>query len=167
MHSNPGQVQRGKRRYPHILAPLRDIAFILTRNPARFIAVIRQASLSAAFRERLMLAVTGVNQCLACTYLHSTIALSEGITQQDIDLLLSGDISGAPEEEVTALLYAQTWAEANAKPDQKSKQALQTKYGKSLATEIEIVLHMIRLGNLTGNSFEFIVDSVLSWFRRK
>lgn len=166
VHSKPGQVKPGKRRYYNLLSPLRDIAFILKQNPYRLLAVLRKVSISSAFRERLMLAVTGVNECSACTYIHSTIALTEGITQADIDLLLSGDFTIAPEHEIPALLYAQSWAEADAKPCSASKQALATEYGKALANEIEIVLHMIRLGNLTGNSFEFTVDTILSKFRK-
>ncbi len=67
--------------------------------------------ISAAFRERLMLAVTSVNACAACSYAHARAALTEGLDENEIDALLSGHFEQCPKDEQPALLYAQHWAE--------------------------------------------------------
>jgi len=70
-----------------------------------------------AFRERIMLAITAVNGCRYCSYAHARMALAAGLTQEEVGELATGDLTGAPAEQVPALLYAQHWAESDARPD--------------------------------------------------
>ncbi len=112
---------------------------------------------SPAFRERLMLAVTAVEGCRYCSYLHSKLALKGGIPQEEIGRLLSGDIQNCPKEEVIAILYAQHWAESNARPDPEAVQKLQEVYGPKMAEAIHLILRMVRLGNLLGNTWDYLL----------
>ena len=48
--------------------------------------------LSPAFKERLMLAVTEVNDCRYCSYFHTRQALKSGVSPEEINRLLSGDV---------------------------------------------------------------------------
>ncbi len=120
---------------------------------------LREASLliPAAFRERLMLAVTAVNGCRYCSYFHAKQALQSGIESDEIKRLLSGDIAGCPDEEVIAVIYAQHWAESNAHPDHEAVLRLQQTYGAEKAGAINVLLRMIRLGNLLGNTWDFLL----------
>ncbi len=118
---------------------------------------MKSGIISPEFRERLMLAVTAVNGCKYCSYYHSKQALKTGLTQEEIDLLLAGSIANCPEDEEIALIYAQYWAEANARPDADAVSKLIEVYGDEKAEAIDIVLHMIRLGNLSGNTWDYFL----------
>ncbi|MCB9420350.1 MAG: carboxymuconolactone decarboxylase family protein [Ardenticatenaceae bacterium] len=110
---------------------------------------------SPAFRERLMLAVTAVNGCRYCSYFHTKEALKTGLPESEIRAMLKGEVANAPTEELPALLYAQHWAENNAVPDPDVRQKLIATYGSDRADAIDIVLRMIRLGNLLGNTTDY------------
>jgi len=104
-----------------------------------------------------MLAVTSVEGCRYCSYFHSKLALKGGISQEEIGTLLSGDVEGCPEEETLAVLYAQHWAESNTHPDPEAVQKLQEIYGSEKAEAIHLMLRMIRLGNLLGNTWDYLL----------
>lgn len=112
---------------------------------------------SFAFRERLMLTVTEVNDCRYCSYFHTKEALKAGLSEEEIREYLLGDLKKAPAEELPALLYAQQWAATDAKPDDMARQNLYQTYGDDKAEAIETVLHMIRMGNLLGNLGDFLL----------
>jgi len=113
--------------------------------------------ISPVFRERLMLAVTAVNGCRYCSYFHAKQALESGVTQEEISQLLSGNTDGCPEEESLAVIYAQYWAESNAHPSFEAVIRLQETYGAEKAEAIHLMLRMIRLGNLLGNSWDYLL----------
>ena len=104
-----------------------------------------------------MLAVTAVEGCRYCSYFHTKLALKGGISREEINRLLSGEFENCPEEEILAVLYAQHWAESNAYPDQESVSKLKETYGLEKAEAINLMLRMIRLGNLMGNTLDYIL----------
>lgn len=140
------------RRYSGIVPFLRDIAFILRR-----LRYLRRGSMSGAFRERLILTVTAVNHCRYCAYSHTRLALRAGLKREAIESLLGGAIRDVPEREIPALLYARHWAENRARPDPEARHTLEQTYGSETAVTIEVVLRAIRLGNLTGNTFDALL----------
>lgn len=136
---------------------LTDLAYLLKRRAA-IRRAMRPELVSEAFRERLMLAVTQVNCCRYCSYFHAQQALKAGIQNHELQALLSGEFAQqVPAEEVTAVLYAQHWAESNAKPDAETRQHLIESYGQERSAAIEILLRMIRMGNLTGNLWDYLL----------
>jgi AhpD family alkylhydroperoxidase len=143
-----------KRFYHNPIHFLQDLAYILTNAP-RTRALIR-GSISPAFRERLMMAVTSVNACRYCAYFHAQVALTSGISRAEIEQILDGVFTRAPERELPALLYAQHWAGTNAQPEPVARAKLVATYGDDTAQAIEFVLRMIRVGNLLGNTFDYI-----------
>ncbi len=145
-----------KRTYKNLKELLSDLWFHL-RNRKRLREARNEGLLSPAFRERLMLAVTWVNGCRYCSYFHARQALKSGVTAQEISKLLSGDVDNCPEEEATAVIYAQHWAESDAHPDPEAVWKLEETYGPEKADAIHLVLRMIRLGNLLGNSWDYLL----------
>ena len=122
----------------------------------KMIKVVRGGEVvSEAFRERLMLAVTAVNGCRYCTYVHTKDAIKAGLSESELRNLLAGVVDDAPADELPALLYAQHWAEANANPDPETQQQLVATYGTERTEAIEMTLHMIRMGNLMGNQWDY------------
>jgi AhpD family alkylhydroperoxidase len=148
-----------KRTYSSLKELFTDLCFPI-RNRKQLREVNNKGLLSPAFRERLMLAVTSVEGCRYCSYFHSKLALKGGISQEEIGKLLSGDFEGCPEEEALAVLYAQHWAEANARPDPEAVQKLQEIYGSEKAGAINLMLRVIRLGNLLGNTWDYLLYCV-------
>jgi len=114
-------------------------------------------TVSPVLRERLMLVVTSVNQCRYCGAFHTRAAQISGITSSEIALLLGGNLQHAPASELPALLYAQAWAEANGAPDLSLHAQLATIYRTELVSGIELVLRAIRVGNLLGNTWDYLL----------
>ena len=145
-----------KRTYKNLKELFSDLWFPI-RNRKRLKEVMNKGSISPAFQERLMLAVTAVDGCRYCSYFHARQALKSGVTQEEISQLLSGDVDDCPEEEAVAVIYAQHWAESDAHPDPEAVRRLQQTYGVEKTEAIHLMLRMIRLGNLLGNSWDYLL----------
>jgi AhpD family alkylhydroperoxidase len=133
-----------------------DTRFALT-NRKKIGQVMKGNLIDPAFRERLMLTVTSVNNCRFCSYVHSKQALLSGLSKEETEMLLKGVIENCPEKEVPALFYAQHWADTDAKPDPKARHKLVKTYGKDTVEVIELVLRVIRMGNLVGNTWDYFL----------
>jgi AhpD family alkylhydroperoxidase len=144
-----------RRTYRSPTELFRDLWAILRRSP-QVSHMMRGRSLDAAFRERLMLAVTQVNNCRYCAYAHTRMALSEGVSAEEIEALGRGSYEGAPEAERPALRYAQHWAASDGRPDPQAAQDLRQRYGDDQAAAIELALRLIRVGNLLGNTWDVV-----------
>ena len=145
--------QFNKRRYRSLGEFWTDLRFLfLGLNKIKSVRII-----SPAFRERLMIAVTGVYGCIYCSWLHTGLALRTGIQREEIARLLSSSVETCPEDEHIALLYAQHWADSDANPQPQSTQRLVEIYGSEKAKAINLLLRMNRIGNLFGNSFDYLL----------
>jgi len=145
-----------KRTYKNLKGFFNDLYFPI-KNRNRLKEVTAKKLISPAFRERLMLAVTAVNGCRYCSYFHAKQALKSGLTSEEISRLLSGDVANCPEEEAVAIIYAQHWAECDTHPDPEAVLKLQQAYGVEKTEAIHLMLRMIRLGNLLGNSWDCLI----------
>lgn len=143
-----------RRIYHHWSEFLGDFRYMWQHRP-----LIRQAMreiIPFPFRERLMMVVTQVNGCRYCSYFHAKESLRAGLGTEELRQLLSGMIpQDTPTDELVALTYAQHWAESDAHPDPYVTQKLIETYGVQKAEAIHIVLRMIRIGNLLGNTFDY------------
>lgn len=104
-----------------------------------------------------MLAVTNVNGCRYCSYFHTKQALKSGLSQEEVSQLLYGNIANIPEDETVAVIYAQHWAESDAHPDPEALKRVQQTYGIGKTEAIHLMLRMIRMGNLLGNSWDYFL----------
>jgi AhpD family alkylhydroperoxidase len=148
-----------KRTYRNPREFLSDMIFLLKKS-GRIRDLMRKRMLSGAFRERLMLAVISVYGCRYCSWVHAREALKNGVNQTEIVRLLQGSVDSCPEEEAVAVLYAQHWADSDTKPDHEAISRLVKTYGLEKAETIDLVLRMIRVGNLTGNTWDAFLASV-------
>ncbi len=143
-----------RRVYARLGEFLQDFRYIMSHR-----ALIRSAMrelIPADFRERLMMVVTEINGCRYCSAYHSRQALTSGVPESQLRELLAGSIpQEAPSAELPALYYAQNWAASNAKSDHQSEQHLREVYGTEKAQAIHIILRMIRVGNLLGNTADY------------
>ena len=142
-----------RRTYASFSAFLDDVRF-MSGNRDQLRAAM--SLLDGPFRERLMLAVTQVNQCRYCADFHAKQALEAGLVQEEIEQLLDGVIDHCPPDEVLAILYARHWAEQAGVPDPEIRQKLVETYGEAKTAAIDIVLRMIQTGNLSGNTVDYL-----------
>jgi AhpD family alkylhydroperoxidase len=145
--------QFNKRRYRSFGEFWSDLRILFSN----FKKIKRVGLVSPAFRERLMIAVTAVYGCSYCSWLHTALALRTGIDKDQITKLLSNSVENCPEDEAVALIYAQHWADSNANPQPESTQKLMETYGSEKAEAINLLLRMNRIGNLFGNSFDYLL----------
>ena len=55
------------------------------------------------------------------------------------------------------MLYAQHWAETQGKTDPTAHQQFIEKYNEETVEAIELTLHTIQMGNLLGNTLDYIL----------
>lgn len=147
---------RFRRRIYQNLSEFASEFGFLVRNRKRIRQTMHNNQVNPAFRERLMLVVTQVNNCRYCRSFHSQLAQEAGIPDEELRQLLMGLIPpDAPTEELGALVYARHWAENNAMPDPEAVQRLIAQIGQEKADAIHLLLRMIRMGNLLGNTGDY------------
>jgi AhpD family alkylhydroperoxidase len=106
--------------------------------------------LSPDFFERIMLAVSGVNDCAVCSHGHARMALEAGMNADEIRNLLAGAVDGVPAGEVPAVLFAQHYADSRGRPSRESWERVAEHYGLSRARGILGAVRMIMVGNTYG-----------------
>lgn len=103
-----------------------------------------------ALRERLMMAVTEVNGCAMCSWYHTRVALEGGMAADEIRRMLAGEFQNVPDEEITAVLFAQHYADTRGKPDSAAWDKLRKQYGRDAALAMLGAVRGIMLGNAIG-----------------
>ena len=103
-----------------------------------------------ALQERIMLAVTAVNQCAMCSYAHAGMALEAGLSEEEIRVFTEGDFPDLPEDEARAVLFGQHYADQRGRPSKEAWQALTDYYGEGKALGILAAARVIMLGNAVG-----------------
>lgn len=130
-----------------------DIRKLIAHSDA-FVETMLNPVISKAFSESISLAVTQVNGCKLCSYTHAKNALKAGMTEEEVEFLLSGGFDNAPKEQLEALLFAQHYAETKGNPDPETKQKLLDTYGEEKTKDIMSHILIIMLANLYGNTME-------------
>ncbi len=109
--------------------------------------------ISKEFQTNLMLAVTEVNGCQLCNYYHTKNAIDSGISNEELQSLLSGDQKNVKPEEAQALVFAQHYAFEKGNYSEETFQKIIEHYGKEKAYGILATVRMISFGNAYGISF--------------
>ena len=106
--------------------------------------------LSQQFIERMQLAVTEVNGCAACSYAHTTFALREGMSNEEISSFLSGNNDYIKPEEAKAIIFAQHFADNRGYPEKNAYEAILKEYDTQKAQIILSAVQMMITGNMFG-----------------
>jgi len=112
--------------------------------------------LDKQFQNKILLAVTQVNGCRYCSYLHTKHALESGMSEEEIKSLLAGEVGDVNNDETIALMFAKHYAETQANPDKESVQKLFEKYTEQKASDIISVIQVIMVGNIHGISLDLL-----------
>lgn len=134
-------------------------ALVLAVRSGKYFRLNRKKELiSPNFRERIMLAVTEVNGCEACSYAHTKFALEEGMTIEEINAILSGDTETIPENELVGIFFAQHYTDNSGKVSKESWQRLIDEYGEESAMVILAFIRMMNVGNIYGIAYSALRD---------
>nr|WP_283248135.1 carboxymuconolactone decarboxylase family protein [Bacillus sp. FJAT-50079] len=106
--------------------------------------------MSSHLIERIMLAVTEVNGCEVCSYAHTKIALEQGMSEEEIAMLLSGNTEGISNYEVMAIVFAQHYADTRGNPSREAWERIVEAYEMEKALGILGAIRMIMIGNIYG-----------------
>lgn len=145
-----------RRTYQNISAFVADFKAIMAKRD-QMKPLMRGEIIDGSFRERLMLAATSVYRCRYCSYAHARQALVEGINEDEIKALQDGIMKDCPEDEMPGILYAQHWAEAQGRIDPVTRERLIVEYDEETVKAIELTLQTIQMGNLMGNTVDYIL----------
>jgi len=115
-----------------------------------------KSRLDEQFQNKILLAVTQVNGCRYCSYLHTKHALESGMSEEEISSLLDGEVGDVNDEESVALIFAQHYAETQAKPDSDAVKRLFDTYGSEKANDILAIIQAIMVGNIHGISLDLL-----------
>lgn len=150
----------GERRTYRFVEFVRDSLALLVRLPLLLRARLRRR-VSKAFEEKLMLTVTAVNGCRYCSWFHAREAARCRVPPEEVRALLGGAIDRAVgDAEASGLLFAHHYALRGGRPDREAVARLREAYGAEVAGDVLLVLRVITLGNLAGNTFRSFLERV-------
>lgn len=126
------------------------IIYRAVRTLPKFLRAHKSGMLRDDFTERLMLAVTEVNKCAMCSYAHTKMALEAGMSKEEINAMLSGDLSDVRPYEMPAVLFAQHYADSRSRPSKEAWDSVVRQYGNEKSLAILGAIRMIMFGNAYG-----------------
>ncbi|MBD0777475.1 carboxymuconolactone decarboxylase family protein [Maribacter sp. ANRC-HE7] len=120
----------------------------------------KNGNINKAFSEKIMLAVTQVNGCRYCNYVHTKSAIDAGASEEEINLMLNGELGDISNDESLALMFAQHYADTNGKPDKETYDHFVGHYGEQKATDILATIRVIMAANIHGISLDALLSRV-------
>lgn len=159
-------IQRGTKRSYTFGRMIKDIGILIQHLSKQIIQKKKTGAINGRFSEHLMLAVTAVNDCKYCSFIHSRLALQEGCSQVEVNDILNSNFQNVDKDEITALSFAQYYADTNGHPDRKSAKALLKCYGATTTEEILTRIYIIMIGNLAGNTIDAFEDYIKGYSKR-
>lgn len=136
--------------------------FMIVYDGMRTVSYVSKAKRSKVIGdeliERIMLAVTEVNGCMICSYAHTKMALEAGLSNAEIQNMLSGVMTDIPSEEVQAIMFAQHYADSRGKPSKETWGRIVKSYGLSKSHGILGAIQMIMIGNAYGIPWSSFVN---------
>lgn len=141
----------GKRTFTLPLLARSTLAAL--RSAPTLVKALARPTTSPALREKVMLAVTSVNDCRYCSWVHTGLALENGVDLSELQHVLDtqhfGDLS---EKEAVAVLFGKHFADTSRQPSKDAESALQRAWSDTERAEIMAYIHAIYFANLSGNS---------------
>lgn len=128
---------------------------------AMFSAIRRHRQLALIdrnFRSHIMLAVTEVNGCKYCSYLHTKQALASGSSAEQLTAFSCGKLDLLDPQQVPALLFAQHYADVSGSFDEEAYASIEKEYGVDRAQGILAAIRMISFGNANGIALTLLMD---------
>lgn len=142
------KIDAGRKLYS--LREIYMIVFYGIRSVPYISKAKRNNELSPEFIERVMLAVTEVNGCEICSYAHTKMAIEAGMSDEEIQNMLSGVFTDIPSNELQAIMFAQHYADSRGKPSEETWDRIVESYGLTKSYGILGSIRAIMMGNAYG-----------------
>lgn len=116
---------------------------------------------SRALREKVMLSTTSVNDCRYCSWVHTQLAIQNGVDLEELNEMLGG-VTGklSDDKEAVAVIFAQHYAEALASPSKEAMTGLEQAFKANEKREVLAYIYAIYFANLSGNTFDALLARV-------
>lgn len=135
-----------------------DLGFLIWNLPD-IIRVLTSKHRPKQLFEKILLVTDAVNGCIYCSWLDAKLAISSGISVNEIKNIMKNLFqTDATEFELNALLFAQHYAETNRNPDREMTDKLFTFYGNKTAKDIILAIRTVTFGNLYFNTWRAIIS---------
>jgi len=138
-----------------------DVAGVV-RRVRPLAAVFLHGRLDRRERERIMLAVSRVNACRGCTFVHQRWALRAGLSAEELQAIELGELAALDDRSRAAVTYATALAERrfrDAPPDDIAAAAA-LHLSPAERSAVEAVARLMALANLSANTAEAIFASL-------
>jgi AhpD family alkylhydroperoxidase len=112
------------------------------------------------FKSQIMLAVTQVNGCKFCSYVHTKHALKSGSSAEDLARLMEGDLSSVDPVRTPALVFAQHYAHTMGDYDAAAYERIVSSYGADRARGILAIVKKIMMTNAFGGAISLFGDRI-------
>jgi len=154
-----------RRRTLSIVGLLVALVGLVWRLPRILAVHLGSGRLRPPWREGLWLAVTEVNGCRFCSYVHEGMAGAAGLSPADIGLLLASEdpdkLAGLQPRESLAVAYAKAWADTDGNPPAGLVKQLGEELSEREVADLHALLHAVNFANRAGNT----ADSLLGRLR--
>jgi len=107
-----------------------------------------------ALGEKIMIAVSRVNECARCSYLHTRFALERGVPDSEVRALCSGEDADLTDGEAVVVAYAQHWADSGGEPSPEARARMIERHGAAGTIHAELIAHRVHVGNMMCNTVE-------------
>lgn len=137
---------------------LGELKFIIWNLP-KIIKVYIDKNRPKMLFEKILLVTDAVNGCIYCSWLDAKLAMSGGMSDDEIRSLMRLEFqTNAGESELTAILFAQHFAETNGHPDPEMLKKLFDYYGEKTAEDMILMIRTVTFGNLYFNTWRAVIS---------
>lgn len=112
------------------------------------------------FRSNIMIAVTNVNGCRACSYFHSSELLKAGASEEELKQVLAGAYENLETDEMLALVFAEHYADTFGDYESEAFDKLSNNYGLNRTNAVMASIKAIMFGNIFGISLGHMWDRI-------
>ena len=160
-------MHKGKLRTFNSLKEYFTLFYLTFKRMMGLRKISHEKEISPQFREKLMVAVSSVNKCAYCSFLHTRTALEQGIPQNEIDDILKNDIKQFSKKDLPGILFAQHFSETKGNVSESAlKNVIQT-YGEAKTMQMQAFLQSVLFGNLCCNTYVSFKKKLLTLEEKK
>lgn len=106
--------------------------------------------LDKQFKKQIMITVSNVNNCSACSHVHTRSLLKSGMSDEEFKPLFAGSFDKLSEDVSLALVFAQHYADETGNYDKEAFKKITDYYGNDKAYGIMATIKIIMFGNNNG-----------------
>lgn len=155
-----------RRTYDGLFELLGDGLAVL-RSARRLRSIYVHKRVDAALREQIMLAVSRVNACRWCAYVHETRAAQQSAgTAELADVTAATRASDSRARAAVAYAVARAEAGRGRRPHPQVDQAFRARFDAQERHDIEAIICLITFANLSANSLHSLSDRLRPSGRR-